>query len=171
MSLFLFTPHSSVAVSLFPKVCLLWMHLSLYLPSSVSLSVPFCLCVPLFLCLPGSVLSLCHSPCLLPSISIFLSFSLSVCLSGSLTLGKTMIPPRHPHPWPDSTPVEGAGDPWASFQGLLHLGGSTDRQDRDRPWLCPGLSKGAQLGYAGASRCLKMFVHLWSVRVSLCGVV
>lgn len=56
-------------------------------------------------------------------------------------------------------PVGGGGwrDPRASFQGLLRLGGRTDRRDRDRTQLCPGLSKGhrqAMRGRLGACKCL-----------------
>lgn len=144
------------------------MHLSLYLPSSVSLSVPFCLCVPLCLCLPGSVLSLCHSPCLLASISIFLSLSLSMCLSGSLTLGKAMFPPQHPHPWPAALPWRRRGTPGHHSRVCsIWVAALTDKIGI-RPWLCPGLSKGAQPGYAGVSRCRKCLCTSGFVCGSVC---
>jgi hypothetical protein len=81
----------------------------------------------------------------------------------------------------------GAGDPRASFPGLLlHLGGSADRQDSDQARLCLGLSKGhsqamrgrlgatnvcmrARLGlcaglpvWGGLGVCLGLFVNVWA---------
>ena len=147
--------------------------------ASLSLPPIFCVfvCPFLSLCPPLSLsprlctisLPLSLSPCLYQYLSESLTQHVSLWVSDS---GESNVSSTASPSLACSTPVEEAGDPWASFQGLLHLGGGTDRQDRDQALALSGPEQGGTAGVCGGVSVPKMFVHLWvCVRVCLCGVV